>query len=723
MTRLGSLPLWGGMECTVNRVNDAYFDQFEIGGHYGRPDDLERIAALGIRTLRYPVVWERHDAGAPSADEAWLLTDERLQQMRSLGIRPIIGLVHHGSGPQSVCMTESSFSDGVRNFARIVAERYPWIDAYTPVNEPLTTARFAALYGHWHPHGRDDLSFVRAFFQECRAVVLAMQAIREVRSDAQLIQTEDLGQTHSTERLRYQADFENERRWATFDLLCGRVDLNHPMWGFFLWCGADERDLKWFLDHPCPPDVLGLNHYLTSERWLDERLERYPVHTHGGNGKDRYADVEAVRVSEAELAGTESLLRQTWRRYSSPIAITEAHLGCTREEQLRWLRDVWDGALRAREAGVDVQAVTAWSLFGSYDWDTLVTRRQGHYEPGAFDVRCNPPRATASAKLLSDLSRGRRPSHPILDDQGWWRRPERILFPQPGCRGACLESSRLILITGATGTLGQAFARLCDVRGLAFRVLRRSEMDIADPESVRAAIERHRPWAIVNAAGYVRVDDAETDVDRCRRENTTGPATLASACAEFGVAFVTFSSDLVFDGRVDRPYLEHDEPAPLNMYGRSKAEAEKEVLKRHPDALIIRTSAFFGPWDEHNFVYHVVRTLRGGSVFVAADDMVVTPSYVPDLGNATLDLLIDGEHGVWHVANPDPVTWKEFAEQAAHRAGFDAKSVVGRPACTFGWCAPRPHYSALGSGRGVLLPSLSRSLDQCFSESLRWVGL
>ena len=185
MTRLDSLPLWGGMECTFNRVNDRYFDQFELGGHYQRPDDLERIAALGIRTLRYPVVWERHGASAPVPEEAWRITDERLRRMRTLGIRPIVGLVHHGSGPRSVSMTEPSFSDGLQRFARIVAERYPWVDAYTPVNEPLTTARFAALYGHWHPHGRDNRSFVRAFLQECRAVVLAMSAIRDVRPDAQ----------------------------------------------------------------------------------------------------------------------------------------------------------------------------------------------------------------------------------------------------------------------------------------------------------------------------------------------------------------------------------------------------------------------------------------------------------------------------------------------------------------------------------------------------------
>jgi len=716
-----ALQLWGGLECTVNRVGDDYFDQLAFARHYKRPDDLERIAALGIRTLRYPVVWERHDPSNAASADAWRITDARLNQCRALGIRPILGLVHHGSGPPSVRMTDSSFSDGLASFARTVAERYPWADAYTPVNEPLTTARFAALYGHWHPHGRTNDSFVNALLQECRAVVLAMRAIREIQPHAILVQTDDLGQTHATPRLQYQAEFENERRWATYDLLCGRVDRTHPIWVFFRAAGADEHDLAWFLENPCPPDVIGLNHYLTSERWLDDRLERYPPHAHGGNGRDRYADVEAVRVEGVEMAGTESLLRQTWERYRRPIAITEAHLGCTREEQLRWLRDVWGGAGRARQSGIDVPAVTAWALFGSYDWDSLVTRIQGHYEPGAFDVRSDPPRPTATARLLAELGAASAPSHPVLDEPGWWSRPERILFPQP-CKGsACRPSSRPILITGGTGTLGRALARLCEIRGLPHRLLCRHDLDIADAASVRAALEQHRPWALINAAGYVRVDDAERDAERCRRENTLGPAVLAAACADRDVSFVTFSSDLVFDGRIDRPYCEDDAVAPLNTYGRTKAEAEKAVLARHADALVVRTSAFFGPWDEHNFVYHVVRTLRGGEVFIAPHDVVVTPSYVPDLGNATLDLLIDREHGVWHVANPDAVTWRDFAAETAARAGLDPRAVEGRPAEAFNWTAPRPKYSALGTHRGVLLPSLYSSLDRCLSHASGWM--
>ncbi|MDX6569852.1 MAG: dTDP-4-dehydrorhamnose reductase, partial [Gaiellales bacterium] len=207
-----ALELWGGPECTVRRVGDEYLDETLLTGHEHRLDDLELIAALGIRTLRYPVLWERI-ARQGAGDDRWAWADARLHKLRQLGIRPIAGLVHHGSGPPSTSLTDPRFADGLAEHARAVAARYPWILDYTPVNEPLTTARFSCLYGHWYPHQRDARAFVVAVMTQVRATVLAMAAIRRVQPKARLIQTEDLGFTHSTPLLGYQAHMENERRW------------------------------------------------------------------------------------------------------------------------------------------------------------------------------------------------------------------------------------------------------------------------------------------------------------------------------------------------------------------------------------------------------------------------------------------------------------------------------------------------------------------------------
>ena len=704
------LELWGGIECTVARIGDAFRDQSLETGHSSRPEDLDRVASLGIRTMRYPVIWETISPDDP--DEAdWRWHDERLNRLRELGIRVIATLCHHGSGPRYTNLLDPAFPERLARHARRVAERYPWIDLYTPVNEPLTTARFSALYGHWYPHERSYAAFLRALANECRATVLAMRAIREVNPGAGLVQTDDLGKTFSTPALAYQAAHDNERRWLSFDLLGGRVDRSHPMWGFLTyWAKLEERELEFFHAADGAPDIIGINHYLTSDRYLDERLRLYPEHHWGGNGHHRYADAEAVRVELPEHeVGPAARLREAWERYRRPVAVTEVHHGCTRDEQLRWLMEVWNAARTVKAEGANIRAVTVWSMFGTVDWNTLLTERNGVYEPGVFDVRGPAPRPTALARAAEALAKSGAFEHPVLDRPGWWRRHTRFYQPVKAPACAAAGTPRRVLIAGATGTLGQALARVCDARGLDHALAARRELDIADPASVEAALACHRPWAVINAAGYVRAAQAEREPDRCRRENVTGVEVLAHACAERGIPFVTFSSDLVFDGRLGRAYVESDAVAPDCVYGRSKAEAEAATLRLHPGSLVVRTSAFFGPWDRQNFVWTVLQALASGHSVEASDD-VVSPTYVPDLAHVVLDLLIDGAAGLWHLANPGAISWRMLADRAAREAGFNPDLVVApdqEPALN----------TSLTSERGLLLPTLESALERLFEES------
>jgi len=706
----GRLPLWAGPECTVNRVGDRFFDQLEATGFAHRLDDLDRLASLGIARMRFPLLWER-TAPASTAQADWSWADPRLARLRELQVAPIVGLLHHGSGPAHTGLLDTLFPEQLAAYAAAVAERYPWVDAYTPVNEPLTTARFAGLYGLWHPHRADDRSFVRALLHQVRGTVLAMQAVRRVNPAAQLVQTDDLGFTWSTPPLAYQARFDNERRWLAFDLLCGRVTRTHPMWRYLRGNGATQAELQALADAPCPPDVLGINSYVTSERFLDHRLQRYPRHLHGGNHRHRYADTEAARVRGTPIGGFAARLREAHARYGCPLAITEVHMGCTREEQLRWLRDAWDAAARLRDEGVDLRGLTVWAAFGACDWDSLLTRQQGRYEPGLWDVRAPQPRLTALGELARQLGHGIAPDHPVLDSPGWWQRELRLVYPVHGPAQHKPVQGRPLLITGATGTLGRAFARLCQLRGLPHHLLSREEMDIADAASVRSALERWQPWGLINTAGYVRVDDAEAD-ERQWRENALGPAVLAAECAAAGVRLLTFSSDLVFGGEQSMPYEEHHATGPLNAYGRAKLSAERDVLGCWPQALVVRTAAFFGPWDVHNFVTQGLALLQRGQPWVAARDQVVSPTYVPDLVQTALDLLIDGETGLWHLANDGAVSWAEFACRAAEAAGLRSSGVLAQPAAELRQRAPRPSFSALASARGRLMPSLDAAIER-----------
>jgi dTDP-4-dehydrorhamnose reductase len=311
--------------------------------------------------------------------------------------------------------------------------------------------------------------------------------------------------------------------------------------------------------------------------------------------------------------------------------------------------------------------------------------------------------------------------HPALGAPGWWRCADRLLYPDHDELSHLSEErgsarGRPILITGASGTLGSAFARLCAARGLAYRALTRHELDVTDRRAVERVVGETGAWAVINAAGYVRVDDAEQDAGACHHLNALAAETLAHACAAAGIPLVAFSSDLVFDGEKGAPYVESDLVAPLGAYGRSKAECEARVLAAHPAALVVRTAAFFGPWDEWNFITRTLASLALGVPVDAADDLLVSPTYVPDLVHATVDLLIDGEHGVWHLANAGETSWAELARAAARGADLDETLVRGRPHTELGLAARRPRAVPLASEGGHIMPPLEAALSAYLSE-------
>jgi dTDP-4-dehydrorhamnose reductase len=277
-----------------------------------------------------------------------------------------------------------------------------------------------------------------------------------------------------------------------------------------------------------------------------------------------------------------------------------------------------------------------------------------------------------------------------------------------------------LLIAGGSGTLGRAFMRVCEERNLPYIATTRKDLDVTDVTSIKRAIVKWCPWAVVNATGYVRVDDAEYDIESCHRTNTVGAVNLAEACRSLGLPLITFSSDLVFGGEQQVPYVEADSVAPLNVYGRSKVQAERDVLAAYPDALIVRTSVFFGPWDPYNFLTATLEQLERRVPVRAAEDWVVSPTYVPDLVHRCLDLLIDDESGLWHLANDGITSWADFARQAALAIGLDAVYVSGCQGEHLELPARRPRFSVLGSQRGRLLPSLENGIQRfCEAWSAR----
>jgi dTDP-4-dehydrorhamnose reductase len=645
------LELWGGHECTVNRVGDHWHDQNLCSGHEHRLADLALFAGLGIKSLRYPALWERMAPDDPSqCDFRW--TDERLPELRRLGIDPILTLCHHGSGPHYTDLLQDSFATGLAEHAARVARRYPWVRDWTPVNEVLTTARFSALYGYWYPHTTDEGLFWRALLNEVDATRLAMRAIREVHPAARLIQTDDLGYCHATEPLRCEADYQNERRWVGWDLLCGHVVPGHALWERIAAFGLADR-LHAIAQDPCPPDIIGVNHYLSSERLLDHRLELYPHRAVadkelGSCAGVAYVDIDAVRHLAEPPLGLPALLQQAWQRYGIPIAVTECHNGATRDEQVRWFVEVWRHAQELRTGGMDLRAVTAWALLGSYDWNRMVTRFRGHYEPGVFDVRSGTPRPTLVARVLRRLADGQPPHAVPLATAGWWRRartgPSTQRFAmRPGDR--IPDGPQPLLIVGDDGPLTHLAVRACESRGLHY---------VLNEGDLRAAIHAVQPWAVLDAR------DREGLAGPRRRDpdGLGARSSLAAVCADHGVPCAVFTS----------------------AFGPGLA-AEALSL---PGILVARTGPVFVPWDASAQAVRWLDAFDAGGSHIEVDGHAAWRAvYGPDLLDGVLDLLLDGAEGGLNFVPQAPGGAAEVARQLAallDRPLADVRLQAGAPA-------------------------------------------
>ena len=163
-----------------------------------------------------------------------------------------------------------------------------------------------------------------------------------------------------------------------------------------------------------------------------------------GTGVTTYVDVEAVRVLDSADVGLQRRIAEAWARYHKPIAITESHLGCIDpHQQLLWFRDAWESARLQRNCGVELIAVTSWALLGAYDWDSLLTERNHHYERGAFEIKNGRPQPTPLANHLRGLATDRTPESPILPNHAtaWWKDPSRFRYPPVSPDFALLSSA------------------------------------------------------------------------------------------------------------------------------------------------------------------------------------------------------------------------------------------------------------------------------------------
>jgi dTDP-4-dehydrorhamnose reductase len=415
---LSILEFWASPEPTIARIDATTVrDQLAETGHDVRPDDAERIASLGVRASRTPVLWERvapHDRNTHDFSEPLA----RLDRLRACGVEPIVTLLHHGSGPAYTDLIDPAFPELFAEYAEAAARAFPWVRRWTPINEPLTTARFSTLYGFWYPNMRDDRAFGRALVHQARAIQLAMERIRAVIPGAELVITEDLQRFEAGDAAAegYFA-FLRERSLLAIELVAGRVVRgSHPLDEFLRTrCGVRSSELRALVTGATSPDLVAFNHYPHSERYLWAAPD-------GG-----LADVPAVYVAGQPSPAIGPLLRAAADRLQLPVAIGEVHVRGSASERVRWLAQHLADAEALRAEGVDVRAVGVWAAFGMIDWHSLLRRRTRSIEDGIYTF-AGPngvPQPTLVADALRTLASG---GELVVDGvPGWWERPERLL--------------------------------------------------------------------------------------------------------------------------------------------------------------------------------------------------------------------------------------------------------------------------------------------------------
>jgi dTDP-4-dehydrorhamnose reductase len=254
-----------------------------------------------------------------------------------------------------------------------------------------------------------------------------------------------------------------------------------------------------------------------------------------------------------------------------------------------------------------------------------------------------------------------------------------------------------LLVTGAGGMLGRDVLLAAAQRGHEVSALTHADLDIADNHAVRAAIDSARPEVVVNCAAYTNVDGAEDQEEAALEANGDGAGNLARAAHATGARMVHVSTDYVFDGTAERPYVESDPVAPRTAYGRTKLAGEREVVGASDGHAVVRTAWIFGVGGK-NFVDTMLGLAAGRDEVKVVTDQVGSPTWSGHLAPALLDVAERGTGGVLHVAGGGSCSWNELATEAFRVAGLSCK-VLPATTADMPRPAPRPPYSVLGTER------------------------
>ena len=376
-----------GIENSIPTIDNGRtrVDQMDACGHYQHWRlDFDCVEELGLNYLRYGPPLHTTYKGPGRYD--WAFADVTLADLRSRGIVPIVDLCHFGVPDWIGDFQNPDFPQLFALYAGAFAERYPWIQLYTPVNEMFICAVFSAKYGWWNEQLTTDTSFVTALKHIVKANVMAMTEILKHRPDAIFIQSESSEYFHADSPAAiHEAELRNRWRFLSLDLNYGNR-VNSDMYEYLLDNGMSREEYNWFLTHRLKQHcILGNDYYITNEHRV-------------------FADGHSE--ASGEVFGYSEITRQYYERYGLPIMHTETNLreGPTGQEAVQWLWKEWANVLRIRNVGIPTVGFTWYSLTDQMDWDTALRQQNNRVHPvGLFDLdRKIRPVGLAYKKLIAD---------------------------------------------------------------------------------------------------------------------------------------------------------------------------------------------------------------------------------------------------------------------------------------------------------------------------------
>jgi len=362
-----------GIENSIPKIKGGRIrvDQMESCGHYRHwRRDFDLVEELGLRFLRYGPPIHTTLIGPEKYD--WEFADVTFAELKRRDIVPIVDLCHFGVPDWIGDFQNPDFPRLFAAYSRAFAERFPWVQLYTPVNEMFICASFSARYGWWNEQLRSDQAFVTALKHLVKANVLAMHEILQVNPGAIFIQSESSEYFHAENPQAIKpAEILNNVRFLSLDLNYGRR-VGSEMYEYLLDNGMTKEEYHWFLDCPHKAHcVLGNDYYVTNE------------HRVCADGSTR---------ASGEVFGYAEITRQYHSRYNLPVMHTETNLveGPNGSEAVNWLWKQWANVMRVRNDGVPILGFTWYSLTDQVDWDTALREQNGHINPlGLYDLDRN----------------------------------------------------------------------------------------------------------------------------------------------------------------------------------------------------------------------------------------------------------------------------------------------------------------------------------------------